>query len=378
MALTDGRLHLRNRGNSQISTRGASYTLSFSLISSILYGVKFGFSPVYVIVPFLFICLLLVRFLYIRIDLPTILILPALAIGLLNNFELQGSSTNFLLSILGYVFVLSWAQRLSTERVINSALLASYFVASILIADSIYRVLHPQAPTQEMRDVIEDRGQWFYLYKFGTQMFSDSNTTALISLTWAAVVEYINKYSRHVNFYYRLVFPLITLFTFSRSAIVGLAILYLFSMQGKKRLVYVAGLLGSGVILFNWITLLFETDGSATTKLQFLDWLLSAHEEIQTLHILFGYGLGSTEGVIGIFGHNILLTLLIDIGLIGLFFVLCSVLFSIIKYPTTSVLITPMAVTSLSYFLYDGAPFFTMPLALLAVLDMQRYQLRAC
>jgi hypothetical protein len=352
----------------QVSSRHTIMSLFtlIALISSVLYGVKFNFSPIYVLLPSFFLIFATTRFWWMKLDLPAMLMIAPILIGILNSFQINGSSINFLLSFCGYIFVFSIVSCAIKYRVEHVLLQASYAIAIILTLDSIYRILHPQAPTAEMAAVISDRGQWFYFYKFGSLMFADSNTTGLVALTWAAVIEYINRYVRPISRALRIVFPILIIFTFSRSAMIGLAVLLFICGSRQIRIFYAVGAIALAMIYYETIYGFLTNDGSAQSKLTLFEWLTEYYRRQEPIALLFGNGLGSSESVMGMFGHNILVTLYLDLGLVGLLFCVSNILAILVLYPRTTLLVGPMSVCSMSYFLYEGAPFYSMPLAAIA------------
>ena len=136
-----------------------------------------------------------------------------------------------------------------------------------------------------------------------------------------------------------------------------IALYVLRNITGKKLIV------GLGAV---WVALIIGTvtDASLSTKFSILEnstnYLMSA----STFEQMFGIGLGRSPEVFSRSTHILVLTYLVESGVVGLTCFLVWIWACLRAKRYVGLYIVPVGVASLSYFLYSGAAFFTVPLAI--------------
>lgn len=361
-----------------------NHLIVFILSSSItFYASKFTqFSPIYIIYIFIFPLAIytIVRNKFITYSLDAMIALILIIYISLTQFQylFSGEFINLFISLYSYIYIRINVNKFSEEillKIFNKMLWISIILLSI---DSIYRIMNPSAPTAEAFAALEaSENLFFYLYKFNSLMFADSNTTALICLILIFTIFSIQKEIKNVYYKNEKFILLLLLFScLSRAAIlsliVGLIFLLLFNSNISKIVktffLFLLIIATVFVVVFNDSLI---TDESLKSKFQII---IMVYLKIQTLsfsELLFGIGFTQVESFLGIYSHLLILTYLIECGIIGLLIFLTFIGFYIFKY--NSIVLLPILVVSLSYFLYAGTPFLFIPLAIIAnIIDFKR------
>ncbi len=345
-----------------------------------LYFAKYtSFSPVYFFYLLAVYLYTLTLFLKNKFRLPSDSLLLLLALFVLTVFHytdiLTGSYVNFGISVAGYTIIRS----IKIEKI---NILLKYFKYSIyisvylLIIDTIYRLLNPSIPNYiEINYIPEDR--WFYLYKYNSILFRDSNTSALIALSlfFSTLALRIDKklFSRTSYILTSLLLVGLIILSFSRASIIGflLGLLYYFFLLYSNRLknIYKYYIYVCVLILFSsfafFLFELFKHDPSFLSKLLILKRSIDFVFESDTIKLLFGIGLQKSKEILGIYTHNLFITAYIEGGFIfGVIFSLFFI-YVYLRYPNARILLVPVFITSMSYYLYLGAPFLFVPLSII-------------
>lgn len=286
----------------------------------------------------------------------------------LMNYSSFSTYINLSFGLLAFISIVGVRDRYDYDFWINSARL---YIAGVIFfcgIDSVHRVLNPSAPSDEALEIINNSSELgFYLYKFGSMAFADSNTTALVCLTAMMLCYYLIKHHAVKANTMFLVTTLIMVSCLSRSAIISSMLTFFFFALGYKWRVF--------LIMFSPILLVFSlgfisfniSDGSLESKFyilsKFSEYLFSA----PVSSILLGVGFDSSSAALdNIYGHILFVTLVVESGVVGFF--LYMTFFATLLVNTkwkTGIIILPLAISSLSYFFYLGAPFFFVSLALL-------------
>ncbi|APX07491.1 hypothetical protein BWP24_15500 [Vibrio campbellii] len=284
------------------------------------------------------------------------------------NYNSLSTYINLSLGLLAFIAVVAVRRWYDYDFWINSAKLYIGGVVVFCGLDSIYRILNPTAPSEKALEILSNSSEIsFYLYKFGTLAFADSNTTALICLTAMLLCYYLMKAHAIKVTSLFFVATVIMLSCLSRSAIISAILTFLFFGLAYKWRIF--------LVLFSPVFLVFAlgfisfnfSDGSLDSKF----YILSKFDEYLTsasiLSIIFGVGFdGSSAALDNIYAHILYVTLIVESGIVG-FFLYFSFLISLLVYTNwkAGLIILPLAIASLSYFFYLGAPFFFVSLALL-------------
>jgi len=221
---------------------GLHIALMFSL-ACCLYATKLFLSPVYP----LFIVLIGIALLH-KASRPGEMSLPYDCVPLLlflaystvllvrNGDSAMPTYINLLLGGAAYILIRSY--RYGSAAFWENCLKASALVFGLLAAlDTVYRLTHPQHPGLEHVDIVElsEHSSPFYLYKYGSLMFADSNTIALIGLLFLFALIALRRHGRHVSLFWIAAYALLVLLTLSRAAVLATVFMLALLFLGRRR-----------------------------------------------------------------------------------------------------------------------------------------------
>lgn len=262
---------------------------------------------------------------------------------------------NVVFSLLYFIITLNIAFYSDNKTLVKYS---KYFiwVSIILLAiEAFWRITHPvfiiTTVGGEEFDYRDSEGALFYAYKLSSIMFKDSNFVG----TYGLVVFFYYYYLKKKK-YLKSNIPLIILFllillTLSRSAIITvpftMVILYFLTLKIKIYHIFIGVfslILGVFVVLPN-----IAEDGSFLSKFNILELTWEHLGKSSFIQFLLGVGFANTYKHIGIGAHNILVTHLIESGLIGLLFFLMVNFFLVKATKKYSLFITiPLFISGMS------------------------------
>lgn len=344
--------------------------LFFMSISITFYAAKYTiYSPIYVIylllLPFAIFLLLNLRNIYVPIDVKVISLLFLYITTTKIMYILTGEFINLFISLYSYLFVRVLKNRFNNKEelfnILKSLINVSIFVLTI---DSILRLTNPNPPEEVINYVSNNPNAWFYIYKFSTNLFADSNTVALVVLVLYFLCIEIKPYTKERLMFQKLFLLFLLIFTFSRSAYVSFFVtIFLYWVKKSKYLFkYVIFFIFVCFIVFLFDTI--KTDDSLQSKLYIIEVFTSEYKNLNIFEMIFGIGLGNGKDFLGIHTHIHFLTYLLETGFIGLFLFLIFIIYYLYKYK--SLVMISLLIAGLSYFPYLGMPFIFLPLAILA------------
>lgn len=341
------------------------------------------FSPIYIIyllaILLFFIYSMQIKKFYFPDDSKLLFFLFVYMILTQSLYAMHGEFINLFISIFGYIIMRSLNHNLDIRLnlIFFSNMLKITIV--ILILDTAYRLSHPGAPNDEMMNALSSSEDlFFYIYKFNSIMFADSNSTGLVALILFFSTISIKRYVNNDFINYKkenVLLVLIILSSLSRAAysafFVGLLYVYLLSAKRKWKIIVLFLVI---TLIIEIISLLFNylsSDPSFLSKFDIIHNTLQKFGSLTYLQQFTGVGFGQAEKVIGAYTHLILLTYLLEMGLLGLIIFLLFVIFYSLKYST--IVWIPVMTAGLSFFVYVGTPFLFVPLAIIAnIIDLQR------
>lgn len=282
----------------------------------------------------------------------------------------NGSNINLLLGIGVYVLIRTNCRNLSHH---NFKMLSQWMLWPSAVAvsfSSVYRYFNSGDVSQAVMTAYQNIGSEFYIYKVSDPMFQDSNTTGSIALIMLSYIVFL-KTKNIVLPYTKLLAGILAVglvSTYSRAAIFSGFILLLILLWSVNR--YRLGLVGLGSIImvigmagalqFDISNILL--DASFMHKMETIQFTINNYvADLDLFSFLTGYGPGSSVDRIGLFTHNMFLTYFVELGFLGL------VLFVALMFYVTRkvwVITMPTMISALSYYMYLGAPFFFLPIAL--------------
>lgn len=284
--------------------------LSLFYFGSVFYIYYFTLKPVYIILGFLVFFgysyrKYIINYSYLITSLFFISFLVVVTLVMKTDV---GMVLNAILSIL--IFPIFYYY-LKNENSIKSLI---YFLNLCLFYFFIEMVYRVSFPVYSIQPGVEE--EWFYPYKLNSFVFQDSNFVALhlFCLLYVSIVLKLNK---HI-----LLFLILIFLTFSRSAMLGgiLAFLYFLSVNTRyvsliKPILYLSVISGF-IYLISHINMI--TDGSFLSKIYIIDESISyMSKNFSLFQYLFGNGLAQTYDALGIGAHNIAVVLIFETGIIG-------------------------------------------------------------
>lgn len=164
----------------------------------------------------------------------------------------------------------------------------------------------------------------FYALKYSVLYF-DSNFTGLVILGLCSFLLYLKYVKRYDLKRQRRILYFLLLMTFSRAAIAAMIITRLGLANPKKikfrsylMLVSAATIFGIMAVEYIYQSESFANiDGSFNSKFYIINQAVDFYKTQSFSVHLFGIGLGNTAQFIGIFAHNMYVTLILEMGWIG-------------------------------------------------------------
>lgn len=232
---------------------------------------------------------------------------------------------NVLVSLFIYIMLTYIGQPLKKEDVSRAAHLFVKFSIILLAAESIWRISHPQW-ILESGQVIATDDVSIYPFKISSIMFQDSNFVGIYTATMFFFCNYLLDVSRKRIRVYKIIFAALTILTLSRAAMIGILVIVFVRLLGRMYKRNAALLLFIGIptllAVLGYIITLVATDDSFMSKFFILEQAVDFFRHATIDQNLFGVGFANAKLYLGIGSHNILVTYLVDSGLIGLLFML--------------------------------------------------------
>lgn len=342
-------------------------------LTMLLYGTKLGFSPVY---PLLFVPLALLPLVAGSRASPALLcaLIGLLGYALANSLILAGKwseSGNLVQALLIAILMIGLRDLLSRHDIVRGAILSIRVNAWILAADSAWRITHPALPTGALQS--GEEADTFYLFKFSSLMFADSNTTALAVLSLFFLGLYLrNRHGARIGGTL-LLLTLVLVSCLSRAAYGAFAVgLFLFWIGRAAVPRLVAGLLLPPALAY---LIAIINDGSLLTKFGIVSIVLTHLARAPAWELAFGMGLGNSEAVFGIYTHLWPATYVVGLGFLGL--ALLLLVLALVSWQSRGAalyIIIPTFLAGLSYYFYAGSVFMWHPFIVIWMLETHRHR----
>lgn len=306
-----------------------AYVATLLLVSfSGVYLTRLGISPVYVISAGSIVWLISLAFsgrlIATLSDWAMVLGTCALIVALvLQQSGLQVNAGNILNLALGPLLaavVPLAGRRLSRPQLEGIA--RAFVTISLCVAtvEAVWRLAHPDIgfleDASQHREDIEDIA--FYAYKFNSLMYLDSNFVGLqLALLFAFLLGLSAEGVRAPRFYFAWTF-LLTVLTLSRASVgtvIVLASVSVFLRYRRAVLVQIAVLVGV-VILGVLAAKAIGEDASFLSKFEILHRFADFEKRASWSDIMFGVGAGKAVGVLNIGAHNIVVTYVVELGVV--------------------------------------------------------------
>ncbi|MFZ4799322.1 MAG: hypothetical protein ACOYMA_17615 [Bacteroidia bacterium] len=244
---------------------------------------------------------------------------------------------------LPYLFYFICFQSLKSLTKTEIMNLCAYMLTAhvILISiDAIIRLANPNIYATNIYSGHTRESGLAYMFKHNSIMYPDSNFVGVqVCLTYFFTV-YLNKENLLVSWAKNLRYILLVLvvLTTSRSANITMIFYTLifnkvsFPFQiTKKQVFWLSGIIVFLIIASVFILSFVKNDESFNSKFMILYLAIDLLKSIPLSSIFLGIGIGNTFSFIGIGAHNLIVTLALETGLIGLTLFMLSMYFSIKK-----------------------------------------------
>ncbi len=278
-------------------------------------------------------------------------------LSLMSLFLALNSPFNMVVNVFITLFSIVIVSQHFRYRSINFSSLVYFFLFYLFFfsIEAGYRISNP---IYDNVIRLSELGVGYIIYKINSIMYIDSNFVGLQILSYFCSLLFILRYesksikkSRIIKLLLMLYFILILL-TFSRAAIVGaLFSIIVFYSQISKRIRLVSFLI---IPLFSFwgyleISEAFANDVSFNSKFHLFDSFFIYLYHADIYQILLGVGLGNAIDVIGMGAHNLMLTLIIETGLIGFTCFMSVLIFLCFKLRMDSIyIVLPFLIVSMS------------------------------
>lgn len=340
-----------------------------------LYTVKIGTSPIYFFLilatVMCFIKFFFTKKMYLSIDV-IVLFLISIYAFLISSFEINGPNVSLFFGASVFYIVKSLKGKLHYAYFLKLVDLLFLISLILILLDTIFRF---QSPI-ELESAIEhyrSQNTLFYIYKFNSIMFSDSNLTGIITLSLSCLSLFLRKHLKSKRYLiYTFLFSILLLLSFSRSAIFAFLIICCYIYYKNINSPYLRFAILSFIII-SCISIFipyFLHDESFLSKIYIYELFLNHFHQANISSIFFGLSLGGFGKTYGIEAHSIYATYICELGIIGAvaFFIFLKSVISksgdVLVYS-----IFPILIPGLSYYPYAGIPMTFFSIAAILFLE---------
>lgn len=274
------------------------------------------------------------------------------------GYAAVGKSIEFIYPLAVFISLKSICEKINLNEVIKGGQL--FTVASILLMliDTYIRFMHPEYAVKGDGEGYSDalKRDTFYVFKYGSIMYLDSNYVALHALVVSVLVYYLFcGFFRKILSLFCIVIIIMTL---SRAAYVAffiIPVLYLLrkvSIQSKFVLFSIITPLILAIII-HYIDFLDFNDASFETKFGIFNAFFSKIFEVNLGTLMFGQGF-DVGGYLyswkeGGYAHAMIPLIVGEVGIVGMFFYISIIIYSYVKVGFDSLYITlPMIIAGMS------------------------------
>lgn len=300
------------------------------------------------------------------------------------GYTAVGKSIEFIYPLAVFISLKSICEKITLKEIIKGGQL--FTVASILLMliDTYIRFMHPEYAVKGDGEGYSDalKRDTFYVFKYGSIMYLDSNYVALHALVVSVLVYYLfgGFYRKVLSFLCIMIIAM----ALSRAAYVAFFLipaLYLFrklSIQSKFILFSIFSPL-TLLIIIHYIYLLDFNDASFETKLGIFDAFYSKMFEVDLGTLMFGQGF-DVGGYLyswkeGGYAHAMIPLVVGEVGIVGMFFYISIIIYSYVKVGFDSLYITfPMIIAGMSLiYPYDAMYIYSILLLFYVKIKSRKY-----
>ncbi|MEX6253042.1 hypothetical protein [Providencia hangzhouensis] len=342
-----------------------SITLTSTLlIFSSFYLTKFGLSPVYFLLPCLFLSWFLLSISNdsnkITIDFILLISLLSIVILIFNNILRANEYTwpiivNYIIAIICLLIGRDLIGKITRRDAVVAIHYYNLFVIAIVTIDTVFRFKYPI-----INDIFQSQGSdlWFYQYK-RSFILGDSNVVSILLMTTIFFNIFFMK-KMCVSIKYKSViivaFFILLFLTFSRAAYlattIGIIYATVYSNIYRRFIFYIVGVILC-LALIPYLINVVTHDGSGSTKLGELSNVINYYQNVDTIYnAFFGVGFGNGIYVMDMYIHGLFAKLLVEGGLM-FFFAFTLLMYCIYKIERmVLILYVPLFIASISLSFY--------------------------
>jgi hypothetical protein len=215
------------------------------------------------------------------------------------------------------VYVFFYGKRISNSKMNNFLL----FYALLFLFDGIWRLLNPAELELEKLAKLNELAIGFQIYKLNTFMYMDSNFVGLQACSVFSFMCWLSYSGIKQSKLIFLTLSIAILLTFSRSAIIvcifSVFMMLLFQSKIPKIILnFFFIIFSSSVVVLVFI--IFSNDVSFMSKFHIFSVTQEYLIRENWLNLFLGVGIGNAKEYLGIGAHNLLVTFLVETGIIGL------------------------------------------------------------
>lgn len=350
----------------------AAYIASFAYMSKLTL-----YSPVYILTPFFILLILILhRRSTFRFNLSgsaaffTILLASIVVV----KSDKYSTYINLCLGMALYIAIRSYivSSKFEIQSLLKCVRQASMVASCMFALDTIWRLSNPGSGSEFIDGLLMQNGIGFYLYKFNSIMFNDSNTVAIALQCLIFLNVYL--YSLDGKGRTQIAIGLILLvLTLSRAAIISTFILLIINHMKKYKIGILILLTISPIlfiILFPSMMAIFSNDASNMVKIQILDYFTNYLANANIWEIIIGSGFDRSIEIFDVYSHILIITLIVEFGVLGtIAFFTFLISTAMESRGKTLFLIVPLMLTSMSYWFYLGSPFVFATIAIIGAIS---------
>ncbi len=288
-----------------------------------------------------------------------------------------------------FVIVSIFCKFLNKKQVLSITNIMLFLNFLYITAETYWRITHPII-SRDGNILLANNS--FYIFKVNSFIVSDSNSIGLMTLVLLFLSYYLYRYvsKDKVYFLYIIIFIILTFLSFSRAAWIAVFItsLILFSINFLRKHLLIYNVSNKITVKFLFFILIIPIftifsligifylllqDASFLTKIDLAHDIFLFFQQTSFYQILFGIGssIESSNNIYGRYPHNIMLTYLTWVGLIGTIGVYY---FWWMIYKTTNkvkLIILPQIIAGISYTM-PGLHLFYIALSIIYYFEGKR------
>jgi len=283
--------------------------------------------------------------------------------------------------VIGFVCFYTIIALLSTKS-LNEKVTCGYIALGsstlVMVMDACFRFLTPNTDYIKAITSQGNESLFFYAYKHSF-VFQDSNFSGLLSVMLVCLSLCLwQKTNNKYALFFLLVNVFLVCFSLSRAAIFGM--FFFFSMSliyflyiTCGRLLILSLIMFFCVLLLSFVAVFFApfdmtfVDGSLLTKFALFEEVYAVIVNFSILELFYGWGFNRSMEHMDLAAHNIIVTILLETGLIGLFFFSVFIIRNLTKNVWCSFSFLTFILISMSFGLIISA--YMVPLALIVTIS---------